>query len=160
GPRPGPPPAPTPVPRPRPAVETAPALGRISDRTTAATLEMVLDSPGTFEGKAVSIERLYKIGTLLKSLKGSDGREIGVSLPVAGDDDRPICKEDGKVAGRDRYLVLDSGLAPVLMRTYNEYHFRSASRPVHKTTLTVTVRPMLVHNASVPDVTITDLEIL
>ena len=44
-------------------------------------------------------------------VKGPDGNPIGWSLPVGGDDDRLICKGDGKVVGRDRYLILDSGLA-------------------------------------------------
>src|SRR5262249_35467519 len=98
--------------------------------------------------------------TLLTPVKGSDGQPIGTSLPVGGGDDRLICKGDGKVMGRDDYLILDDRLAPVLLNAYNEFKFHRAARPTHKCTLTVTVRPTVVNNARVPVVTIVGLEIL
>jgi Protein kinase domain len=139
---------------------TAPAPAKVAERKGPTTLETVLDSPSAFEGRATLVDGLYKVGTLLTPVKGPDGQSIGTSLPVGGGDDRLICRGDGKVMGRDRYLILDDRLAPVLLNAYNEFRFQRAARPAHKCTLTVTVRPAVVDGARVPVVTIVGLEIL
>ncbi len=140
--------------------EVAPAPRKAPDQKGATTIETVLDAPKAFEGRTITLDRLYKVGTLQMPVKSPDGRLIGWSLPVGGGDDRLICKGDGKVVGRDRYLILDGRLAPVLKKAFDEYRFRAAARPAHKCTLTVTVRPMAVNGARAPVVVIVSLEIL
>jgi hypothetical protein len=160
GPEPGPSRAPAPVRKAPSAGGIAPATGEVPDRKGPATIETVLNSPGAFAGRTILLDGLYRVGTRLTPLKGPDGSEIGVSLPVAGDDDRLICKGDGRIVGRDGYLVLDRSLAPYLLRGFDEYKFRRASRPEHKTTLTVTVSRMDASNSGAPVVSIVGLEIL
>jgi hypothetical protein len=160
GPEPGPSRSPAATRRSRSPGGTAPAPANAPVRKAAATIETILDSPESFEGQEVTLERLYKVGTLFSPVRGPDGESIGQSLPVGGDDDRLICKGDGKIVGRSGYLVLDSGLAPHLLRGFNEYKFRRASRPEHKSTLTVTVSRMGANNSRAPVVSIVGLEIL
>ena len=140
--------------------EIAPAAREVPGREGATTIEMILDSPESFEDRTISLEGLYKVGTLFTRLRGPDGNSIGWAIPIGGDDDRLICKGDDKVVGRDRYLILDSGLATLLLKVYDDLKFRPAARPTYKCTLTVTVRPMVVNNARLPVVSIIGLEIL
>lgn len=140
--------------------EAAPDPAKARHQSSQLTIETILDAPGEFEGRTIALDGLYRVGTLLTKLRGEDRNIIGWSLPIGGDDDRLICKGNGKVAGRDRYLILDSGLAPLLLKTYDELKFRPAARPMHKCALTVRVRPLLVNGARVPVVTIVQLEIL
>jgi hypothetical protein len=140
--------------------EVAPAPGKAPDQKGATTLATVLDAPKSFIGRTITLDRLYKVGTLQAPFKGPDGRVIGWSIAVGGGDDRLISKGDGRVVGRDGYLLLDERLGPVLKRAYDEYRFHAAARPVHKCTLTVTVRPMVVDETRVPVVVIVGLEVL
>src|SRR5262245_21288653 len=56
---------------------TAPAPAKVAERKGPTTLETVLDSPSDFEGRAILVDGLYKVGTLLTPVKGPDGRSIG-----------------------------------------------------------------------------------
>ncbi len=131
-----------------------------ADRKDLPTIEAILDSPKTFEDMTLTLDGLYKVGTKVTLLKGPDKNTVGWSLPVGGDDDRLICTGDAKAVGRDRYLVLDSGLAPLLLNVFDQLKFRPAARPTYKCTLTVTVRQVIVNGARVPAVEIAGLEIL
>jgi serine/threonine protein kinase len=160
GPRPAPLAAPAPESRPRPAGGTAPAPANAPGRKVAATIEAILDSPESFEGRTVTLEPLYKVGTLFAPVRGPDGESIGQSIPVGGEDDRLICRGDGRIVGRGGYLILDPNLAPHLKRALDEYKFRHAARPEHKSMLTVTVRRMDGNNSGAPVISIVGLEVL
>ena len=108
--------------------EIAPTPVKVADRKDATTIEMIIDSPQSFEDRTITLEGLYKVATLLTRMKGSDSNPIGWSLPVGGADDRLICKADGKVVGRDRYLLLDKDLGPILFKAYDDLKFRPAAR--------------------------------
>lgn len=138
--------------------ETAPA--RVADHKDATTLEMIFRSPAAFEGRTITLDGMYKLGTLLARPKGSGGNSIGWCLAVGRGDDRLICKEDGKVIGSNCYLMLDSRLAPVLKRAYDEFKFHPEAKPRHKCTLTVTVRPVAANGTRVPVATIVGVELL
>jgi hypothetical protein len=129
------------------------------DQKDMTTIETILDSPKMFEGRILTLDGLYKVGTRLTLLKGPDKSTVGWSLPV-GDDDRLICTGDAKAVGHDRYVILDSGLAPLLLKVFDELKFRPAARPTYKCTLEVTVRHVIVNGARVPAVEIAGLEIL
>ncbi len=130
------------------------------DRKDAITIETILESPESIEGRTLTLDGLYKVGTKVTLLKGPDENTVGWCLPVGGDDDRLICPGDAKVVGRDRYLILDGGLAPLLLDVLDQLKFRPAARPTYKCTLTVTVRPVIVNGARAPVVQIVGLEIL
>ena len=140
--------------------EVAPTPTKAADPNAATTIETVLDASNAFIGKSVTLDRLYKVGTFVTRAMGPDGHAIGWSVPIGGDDDRLISKGDGRVVGRDRYLVLDDRLGPVLKNAFDHYHFHAAARPAYKCTLTVTVRPMAVEGTRTPIVVVVGLEIL
>ena len=140
--------------------DTPTAPGKPGGQKVAPTIEMIADSPRKFQGSTITLEGLYKVGTLFTRVRGADGQSIGWSIPVGGADDRLICKGDGKIVGRGAYLVLDENLGPALKKAFDEFKFHHAVRPTHKCVLTVSAREMVVDSARVPVVRIVGLEIL
>jgi hypothetical protein len=131
-----------------------------STTTGSITLEAVLAAPGAYDGRTITLDGLYKIGTRLSKVSGPGGNVLGWSLPVGRNEGGTICSGEGKVEGRDTYLLVDDGLAPFLDRVFQQLRFRTAVRPHYKCILTVTVRPLIVENTRVPIVHIIGMEIL
>ena len=126
----------------------------------STTLDAVLAKPTAFVGRTLVLDGLYKIGTRLSKVDDPDGNPLGWSLPVGSSDSRVIGSGDTKVEGKDAYLVLESGLAPLLERVFNKLKFNATTKPTYKCILTVTVREMIVKNARTAVVEIAGLEIL
>jgi hypothetical protein len=124
------------------------------------TLDAVLARPSTFEGKTLVLDGLYKIGTRLSKVDDPDGNALGWSLPVGSSDVGVIYPDHAKVDGRDIYLVLEAGLAPLLDRVFKQLRFNAASKPSYKCILTVKVREMIVNNGKSFVVELAGLEIL
>jgi tRNA A-37 threonylcarbamoyl transferase component Bud32 len=123
-------------------------------------LDAVLAAPKEYAGRTIILDDLYKIGTRLSKVKGPDGNALGWSLPVGRGDDRLICTGESTVEGRDAYLLLEDGLAPMLSRVFGQLKFKAAMKPTYKCILTIAVRPMMVDHARSPIVNIVGLEIL
>jgi hypothetical protein len=70
-------------------------------RSGSITLDMVLATPGSFEGRLLVLDGLYKVGTQLSQVNGPDGNALGWSLPVGRDDRGVVCSGEGKIEGRD-----------------------------------------------------------
>jgi len=125
-----------------------------------ADIDQVFSSPTKYRGKTLSLNGLFKIGTRISEVKDSEGQVVGLSIPVARDDDRTICTGDRKIGGYDLYLILDDQIAQALRRVFEALKLRPMVKPTYRTILEVSVRELPNANKSPRVIVITSLEIL
>jgi GYF domain 2 len=137
-------------------------IERRSDATgaTLADLKDVLLNPNAYRQQSLLLNGVFKIGTRVAEVKGTGGKVIGWSIPVARNDGTILCRGDDKIAGRDTYLLLDDRLARFLDLIFAKLAMNPTPKPTYKCALTVTPRRLDVNGTVAPAVMISALEVL
>ncbi|QEH31539.1 hypothetical protein OJF2_00040 [Aquisphaera giovannonii] len=112
-----------------------------SQGRTGASLDDVLAKPAEFVGKPILLEGLFKLSTRVGPVKDRD-RPMGLSMPLARNDERTVCTGDRPIAGSDLYLLVDASVADLLRQAAARLDMRPSPRPTYRAILGATVRPV------------------
>jgi hypothetical protein len=137
-----------------------PPLRDRASRSAAGDLNEVIASPAKYRGQGLALDGLFKIGTRIAEVAEAQGQVVGLSIPVAWNDDRKICAGDRKVEGHDLYLILDDQVAGVLDRVFRRLDLKPTSKPSFRAILGATVRRRPVGAAEIDVLVVDSLEIL
>jgi hypothetical protein len=147
----------------RPAPEGPAIEGAQGDRGVLARwaeIDQVMESPKRYQGRTISLNGLFKIGTRISAVKDSKDQVVGLSIPVARNDGRTICTGDRRVEAHSLYLILDDSTAQVLRRAFQDLGLKPSSRPTYRAILEVSVRELPLANGSERAIVIESMEIL
>jgi hypothetical protein len=137
-----------------------PLRDRASRPASAADLNQIIASPAKYRGQGFTLDGLFKIGTRIAEVAEAKGQVVGLSIPVAWNDDRKICSGDRKVEGHELYLILDDQVAGVLDRVFKRLDLKPTSRPSFRAILGATVRQRPVGASEVDVLVVDSMEIL